>query len=87
MESSSLRVRFALIRREVRVFISGLVAVLHDTTEQDKEEQRRRLFVSNVSHELRTPCQCEIYLEALDDGALSEPVAPDFVKFLRETTA
>lgn len=79
-EYVSLRARFALIRRESG-FISGLVAVLHDTTEQDKEERERRLFVSNVSHELRTPLtSVKSYLEALDDGALSEPVAPDFVK-------
>ena len=85
-EYLSLRVRFALIRRESGV-ISGLVAVLHDTTEQDKEERERRLFVSNVSHELRTPLtSVKSYLEALDDGALSEPVAPDFVKVsLNET--
>ena len=79
-EYVSLRVRFALIRRESG-FISGLVAVLHDTTEQDKEERERRLFVSNVSHELRTPLtSVKSYLEAVDDGALSEPVAPEFVK-------
>ena len=79
-EYISLRVRFALIRRESG-FISGLVAVLHDTTEQDKEERERRLFVSNVSHELRTPLtSVKSYLEALDDGAITEPVAPDFVK-------
>ena len=85
-EYLSLRVRFALIRRESG-FISGLVAVLHDTTEQDKEERERRLFVSNVSHELRTPLtSVKSYLEALDEGALSEPVAPDFVKVsLNET--
>ena len=85
-EYLSLRVRFALIRRESG-FISGLVAVLHDTTEQEKEERERRLFVSNVSHELRTPLtSVKSYLEALDDGALSEPVAPDFVKVsLNET--
>lgn len=85
-EYLSLRVRFALIRRESG-FISGLVAVLHDTTEQDKEERERRLFVSNVSHELRTPLtSVKSYLEALDDGALSEPVAADFVKVsLNET--
>lgn len=85
-EYISLRVRFALIRRESG-FISGLVAVLHDTTEQDKEERERRLFVSNVSHELRTPLtSVKSYLEALDDGALSELVAPDFVKVsLNET--
>ncbi|MFS9042463.1 cell wall metabolism sensor histidine kinase VicK [Streptococcus cristatus] len=79
-EYVNLRARFALIRRESG-FISGLVAVLHDTTEQDKEERERRLFVSNVSHELRTPLtSVKSYLEALDDGALSEPVAPEFVK-------
>ena len=80
-EYLSLRVRFALVRRESG-FISGLVAVLHDTTEQDKEERERRLFVSNVSHELRTPLtSVKSYLEALD-----EPVAPDFVKVsLNET--
>ena len=79
-EYLSLRVRFALVRRESG-FISGLVAVLHDTTEQEKEERERRLFVSNVSHELRTPLtSVKSYLEALDEGALSEPVAPDFIK-------
>lgn len=85
-EYLSLRVRFALVRRESG-FVSGLVAVLHDTTEQDKEERERRLFVSNVSHELRTPLtSVKSYLEALDEGALSEPVAPDFVKVsLNET--
>jgi len=85
-EYLSLRVRFALVRRESG-FISGLVAVLHDTTEQDKEERERRLFVSNVSHELRTPLtSVKSYLEALDEVALSEPVAPDFVKVsLNET--
>ena len=85
-EYLSLRIRFALVRRESG-FISGLVAVLHDTTEQDKEERERRLFVSNVSHELRTPLtSVKSYLEALDEGALSEPVAPDFVKVsLNET--
>lgn len=85
-EYVSLRVRFALIRRESG-FISGLVAVLHDTTEQEKEERERRLFVSNVSHELRTPLtSVKSYLEALDEGALYDPVAPDFIKVsLNET--
>lgn len=79
-EYLNLRVRFALIRRESG-FISGLVAVLHDTTEQEKEERERRLFVSNVSHELRTPLtSVKSYLEALDEGALCETVAPDFIK-------
>ena len=85
-EYISLRVRFALIRRESG-FISGLVAVLHDTTEQEKEERGRRLFVSNVSHELRTPLtSVKSYLEALDEGALTEPVAPDFIKVSLDET-
>ena len=85
-EYLSLRVRFALVRRESG-FISGLVVVLHDTTEQEKEERERRLFVSNVSHELRTPLtSVKSYLEALDEGALSEPVAPDFIKVSLDET-
>ena len=85
-EYLSLRVRFALVRRESG-FISGLVAVLHDTTEQEKEERERRLFVSNVSHELRTPLtSVKSYLEALYEGALSEPVAPDFIKVSLDET-
>ena len=85
-EYISLRVRFAVIRRESGV-ISGLVAVLHDTTEHEKEERERRLFVSNVSHELRTPLtSVKSYLEALDEGALTEPVAPDFIKVSLDET-
>ena len=85
-EYLSLRVRLALVRRESG-FISGLVAVLHDTTEQEKEERERRLFVSNVSHELRTPLtSVKSYLEALDEGALYDPVAPDFIKVSLDET-
>lgn len=85
-EYLNLRVRFALIRRESG-FISGLVAVLHDTKEQEKEERERRLFVSNVSHELRTPLtSVKSYLEALDEGALCETVAPDFIKVSLDET-
>lgn len=85
-EYLSLKVRFALIRRESG-FISGLVAVLHDMTEQEKEERERRLFVSNVSHELRTPLtSVKSYLEALDEGALVEPVAPEFAKVSLDET-
>lgn len=85
-EYLSLRVRFALVRRESG-FISGLVVVLHDTTEQEKEERERRLFVSNVSHELRTPLtSVKSYLEALDEGALYDPVAPDFIKVSLDET-
>lgn len=85
-EFIALRLRFALNRRESG-FISGLVVVIHDTTDQDREERERRLFVSNVSHELRTPLtSVKSYLEALDEGALREEVAPDFIKVsLNET--
>ena len=33
----------------------GALVVLHDVTEQRKNEEMRREFVANVSHELRTP--------------------------------
>lgn len=33
----------------------GVIVVIHDVTEQRKNEQTRREFVANVSHELRTP--------------------------------
>ena len=85
-EFVTLRVNFALIRKESG-FISGLVAVLHDATEQEKEERERRLFVSNVSHELRTPLtSVKSYLEALDDGALDEEIAPNFIKVSLDET-
>ena len=75
-----LRVNFMLFRSESG-YISGIIAVLHDTTEQEKTERDRRLFVSNVSHELRTPLtSVKAYLEALNDGALADPeVASHFV--------
>lgn len=85
-EFISLRLRFALNRRESG-FISGLIVVLHDTTEQEKEERERRLFVSNVSHELRTPLtSVKSYLEALDEGALKEEIAPSFIKVSLDET-
>ncbi|ELY5747434.1 cell wall metabolism sensor histidine kinase VicK [Streptococcus iniae] len=85
-EFITLRLRFALNRRESG-FISGLVVVLHDMTEQEKEERERRLFVSNVSHELRTPLtSVKSYLEALDEGALKEEIAPNFIKVSLDET-
>ena len=86
-EFTTLRINFALFRRQSG-FISGVVAVLHDVTEQEKNERERRLFVSNVSHELRTPLtSIKSYLEALDDGVLQDPdIAPSFIKVsLNET--
>ncbi|WP_225047971.1 cell wall metabolism sensor histidine kinase WalK [Lacticaseibacillus kribbianus] len=82
-----LRVDFSLIQRETG-FISGLVAVLHDVTEQQKSERERREFVSNVSHELRTPLtSMRSYIEALSDGAWQDPeIAPQFLKVTQEET-
>ena len=48
-----LKVYFAPIR--LGVDNKGLMAVLHDITEQRKLDDSRREFVANVSHELRTP--------------------------------
>ena len=82
-----LRVDFSLIQRETG-FISGLVAVLHDVTEQQKDERERREFVSNVSHELRTPLtSMRSYIEALSDGAWQDPeIAPQFLKVTQDET-
>ncbi|GEL90032.1 PAS domain-containing sensor histidine kinase [Pediococcus parvulus] len=82
-----LHASFALIQRESG-FISGLVCVLHDVTEQQKIDQDRKQFVSNVSHELRTPLtSLKSYIEALTDGAWKDPkVAPQFLKVTQEET-
>ncbi|EPH95666.1 MULTISPECIES: cell wall metabolism sensor histidine kinase WalK [unclassified Enterococcus] len=82
-----LRVDFSMIRRESG-FISGLVAVLHDVTEQEKNERDRREFVSNVSHELRTPLtSMRSYIEALSEGAWrEEEIAPNFLKVTLDET-
>ena len=78
---------FSLIQRETG-FISGIVCVLHDITEQEKIERERRDFVSNVSHELRTPLtSMRSYLEALIDGAWQDPeIAPKFLQVTQEET-
>ena len=48
---------------------SGIMAVLHDITEQKKLDSSRREFVANVSHELRTPLtNVKGYTETLLDA-------------------
>ena len=65
-----MRANISVIQRETG-FINGLIAVLHDITEQEKLDAERREFVANVSHELRTPLTTmRSYLEALSEGAL-----------------
>ncbi|WP_444685524.1 cell wall metabolism sensor histidine kinase WalK [Alkalicoccus luteus] len=67
---------------------NGLIAVLHDVTEQERVEEERREFVANVSHELRTPLtSMKSYLEALQDGAINDPdIAPQFLEVTSNET-
>src|SRR5690606_7996279 len=67
---------------------NGVIAVLHDITEQEKLEEERREFVSNVSHELRTPLTTmRSYLEALSDGAMKDDnLGPRFLGVTRNET-
>lgn len=79
-----LKCEFSVIRRETG-FVTGLVCVIQDVTEQEKNEQERRDFVSNVSHELRTPLtSIKSYSEALADGAWQDPtIAPAFLEVIQ----
>ncbi|GEN49965.1 cell wall metabolism sensor histidine kinase WalK [Alkalibacterium pelagium] len=82
-----LRASFSLIQRESG-FISGIVCVLHDVTEQERIDEERKQFVSNVSHELRTPLtSMRSYIEALADGAWEDPeLAPRFLEVTQNET-
>lgn len=82
-----LHAHFSLIQRDSG-FVSGLVCVLHDVTEQQKIDNDRKQFVSNVSHELRTPLtSVHSYIEALQDGAWKdETIAPKFLKVTQDET-
>ena len=52
----------------------GALVVLHDVTEQRKNEEMRREFVANVSHELRTPLtNIRSYAETLTENAGEMP--------------
>lgn len=82
-----LHASFSLIKR-VTGFVSGSVCVLHDITEQKKNENSQKQFVSNVSHELRTPLtSLHAYIEALNEGAWKDPdIAPRFLQVTQEET-
>lgn len=82
-----LHASFSLIKR-VTGFVSGSVCVLHDVTEQQKNENMQKQFVSNVSHELRTPLtSLSAYIDTLNQGAWKDPeIAPKFLKVTQEET-
>lgn len=53
----------------------GVIAVIHDVTEQRKLDEARREFVANVSHELRTPLtNIRSYTETLYDAVGELPI-------------
>ena len=63
-DGQSIEIDFAAGPRFLKIYFApirlgaegkGLMAVLHDVTEQRKLDDSRREFVANVSHELRTP--------------------------------
>lgn len=87
IDNSILQCDFSVIQRETG-FISGVVCVVSDITEQEKIETERRNFVSNVSHELRTPLtSLKSYTEALVDGAWKdEKIAPEFLQVIQTET-
>ena len=77
-----IEIDYAANKRILKIFLamfgtqdddySGVMAVLHDITEQTKLDSSRREFVANVSHELRTPLTnvkgyTETLLDAGDD--------------------
>ena len=60
----------------------GVLVVLHDVTEERKNQEMQREFVANVSHELRTPLtNIRSYAETLSDSAGDIPPATE-KKFL-----
>ncbi|WP_294974243.1 cell wall metabolism sensor histidine kinase WalK [uncultured Leuconostoc sp.] len=82
-----LQAYVSLIKRQSG-FISGLVVVLHNITEQQRIDSERRMFVSNVSHELRTPLtSVRSYVDALADGAIDDPeMAQNFLGVVQDET-
>ncbi|RTR25570.1 cell wall metabolism sensor histidine kinase WalK [Robertmurraya yapensis] len=82
-----LRANISVIQKETG-FVNGLIAVLHDITEQEKIDMERREFVANVSHELRTPLTTmRSYVEALAEGAWKdEEIAPNFLEVTQNET-
>ncbi|WP_100486601.1 cell wall metabolism sensor histidine kinase WalK [Sporolactobacillus pectinivorans] len=82
-----LRANFSVVKKE-NGLANGLIAVIHDVTEQEQVDMERREFVANVSHELRTPLTTmKSYLEALQDGAVDDPkLAAKFLDVTQKET-
>ena len=67
----------------------GVLIVLHDVTEQHRNEERRKEFVANVSHELRTPLtNVRSYAETLRDsgGDIPQEMANSFLDIIINET-
>ena len=62
----------------------GVLVVLHDVTEQHRNEERRKEFVANVSHELRTPLtNVRSYAETLrDSDGIARETANSFLDII-----
>ena len=63
----------------------GVLILLHDVTEQHRNEERRKEFVANVSHELRTPLtNVRSYAETLRDaeGDIPQDMANNFLDII-----
>lgn len=77
-ENKFIEIDYSAKNKVIKIFLApialgerdpGIMAVLHDITEQRKLEQSRREFVANVSHELRTPLtNIKGYAETLLDA-------------------
>ncbi|WP_443664250.1 ATP-binding protein [Dysosmobacter sp.] len=67
----------------------GVLVVLHDVTEQHRNEERRKEFVANVSHELRTPLtNVRSYAETLrdSDGDIPRETEDNFLDIIINET-
>ena len=67
----------------------GVLIVLHDVTEQHRNEERRKEFVANVSHELRTPLtNVRSYAETLRsaEGEIPQEMENSFLDIIISET-